>query len=85
MDNNDPKQVKKIRNYTIHVDRSLCIGASTCVVLAPKAFVLDSEAKSILLDSSDQESDETLLNASKGCPVMAITIIDNETGKQVFP
>jgi len=32
----------------------------------------------------DQETDETLLEAAKGCPVMAIFLTD-ETGKQVFP
>ena len=85
MDANDPKVTRKIRKYIMRIDRSLCIGAATCVALAPYAWVLDKEAKAVILDSSDQESDEALLSAAKGCPVAAITIIDNETGKQVFP
>jgi ferredoxin len=85
MDTNDPKVTKTIRKYTMRIDRSICIGAATCVALAPKAWVLDDEAKAIIMESADQESDEALLNAAKGCPVAAITIIDNETGKQVFP
>jgi len=85
MDTNDPKVTKTIRKYTMRIDRSLCIGAATCVALAPKAWVLDDEAKAIIMESADQESDEALVNAAKGCPVAAITIIDNETGKQVFP
>lgn len=69
----------------MRIDRSLCIGAATCVALAPKAWELDDEAKAIILDSAGEESDDALVNAAKGCPVAAITIVDNETGKQVFP
>ncbi|MBI5620803.1 ferredoxin [Candidatus Gottesmanbacteria bacterium] len=68
----------------MRIDRSLCIGAATCVAIAPKAWALDNEAKAIILDSADEESDDTLLEAAKGCPVMAIFITD-ETGKQVYP
>ncbi len=85
MDDNDLKQVRKIRNYTIRIDRSLCIGAATCVALAPKAYSLDQEAKAIILDSAGEEPDDALMNAAKGCPVAAITIIENSTGKQIFP
>ena len=84
MDPNDPKAKRKIRNLTMSIDRSLCIGAATCVAIAPKAWVLDDEAKAIILDTADQETDESLLEAAKGCPVMAIFITD-ETGKQLFP
>lgn len=69
----------------MRIDRSLCIGAATCITLAPKAWALDEEAKAIILDSADQESDDALINAAKGCPVAAIIITDNETGNQVFP
>lgn len=84
MDDNDPKVKRKIRTLTMRIDRNLCIGAATCVAIAPKAWELDNEAKAIILDTSDQETDETLLEAAKGCPVMAIIITD-ETGKQVYP
>lgn len=84
MDDNDPKVIRKIRKWTMCIDRGLCIGAATCVALAPKAWALDDEAKAIILDTADQETDETLLEAAKGCPVMAIIITD-ETGKQVYP
>lgn len=69
----------------MRIDRSVCIGAATCVALAPKAWALDGEAKAVILDTASSETDEALLNAAKGCPVAAITIIDNETGKQVYP
>lgn len=66
------------------IDRNLCIGAATCVAIAPKAWALDDEAKAVILDSAEQESDQALLDAAKGCPVAAIILTD-ETGKQVFP
>lgn len=84
MDANDPKVVRKIRNWTMRIDRNLCIGAATCIALAPKAWALDDEAKAIILDTADQETDQALLEAAKGCPVMAIIITD-ENGKQVYP
>ncbi|MFZ5535828.1 MAG: ferredoxin [Patescibacteria group bacterium] len=84
MDPNDPKVVRKIRNLTMRIDRDLCIGAATCVALAPKAWALDDEAKAIILDTSSEETDDALLEAAKGCPVMAIFLTD-ENGKQVYP
>ncbi len=84
MDPNDPKVVRKIRNWTMRIDRDLCIGAATCIALAPKAWALDDEAKAIILDTTDEETDDALLEAAKGCPVMAIFITD-ETGKQIYP
>lgn len=84
MDSNDPKVVRKIRNWTMRIDRDLCIGAATCIALAPRAWALDDEAKAIILDTSEEETDNALLEAAKGCPVMAIFITD-ETGKQIYP
>jgi len=75
---------KRIRKLMMKVDRTLCIGAATCVALAPKAWALDNEAKAIILPSAQDESDDTLLDAAKSCPVAAITITD-ENGKQLFP
>jgi ferredoxin len=84
MDQNDPKVTRKIRTLTMRIDRALCIGAATCVAIAPKAWTLDDEAKAIILDTAQEETDAVLLEAAKGCPVMAIFLTD-ETGKQIFP
>ena len=72
---------KKIK---IKVDRNLCIGAGSCVAVAPLAFALDNEAKAIVLPTVDQTDDNTLLESARACPVAAIIVTD-ETGKQVFP
>ena len=70
--------------YKTTIDRNLCIGAATCVAIAPQAFSLDGEAKAILLSSYSEESDESVLEAAKGCPVAAI-ILHDQAGKQIFP
>ncbi|MFC1647073.1 ferredoxin [Patescibacteria group bacterium] len=84
MDENNPKEVRKIRNLTMKIDRDMCIGAATCIAIAPKAWELDDEAKAVILDTASDHTDEELLNAAKSCPVMAIFITD-DTGKQLFP
>jgi ferredoxin len=72
------------KKITVQVDRNLCIGAATCIAVAPKMFVLDNEAKAILLDTSHEESYQSIMDAAKSCPVAAI-IIQDETGNKVYP
>lgn len=82
--NNGPSGPKKIGKYTVVVDRNLCIGAASCVAVAPKTFALDNEAKAIILDTATEDTFETILDGAKACPTAAI-IIHDETGKQIFP
>jgi ferredoxin len=70
--------------YKVWIDRSLCIGAATCVAVSPKTFDLDKDAKAIILDSTDQESVESIIESAKACPTSAI-IIEDEKGNRVFP
>jgi ferredoxin len=72
------------KKVTIHIDRDLCIGAASCVAVAPKMFALDNEAKAILLPTSAEESLQSAMDAAKSCPVAAIFIKD-EQGNQLFP
>ncbi len=80
----NPSGPQKINNWTVTVDRNLCIGAASCVAVAPKTFALDNEAKAIILDTATAETPESIMDAAKSCPVAAI-IIQDETGKQIFP
>ena len=82
--NSNPSGPRKIGKITITVDRNLCIGAASCVAVAPKTFALDNEAKAIILDTAIEESFETIMDSAKSCPVAAI-IIHNESGKQIYP
>lgn len=87
--------------YKVKVDRDLCIGAGSCVAVAPKTFELDSEGKAVILrkdgsKSSDiisyeniGDTEENILNSARSCPVNAIIIIEvDDSGneiRQVWP
>lgn len=85
MDNsNQGSGPKKVGKLTVTVDRNLCIGAASCIAVAPKAYVLDSEAKAVILDTANEESEQTIIESAKACPVAAI-IIHDDSGKQIYP
>ena len=69
--------------YKIKVDRELCIGAASCVALAPEIFELDNEGIAIITDP-DGTIYESLMEAAKSCPTNAIIVEDSE-GNQVWP
>ncbi|PIP64753.1 hypothetical protein COW96_00805 [Candidatus Roizmanbacteria bacterium CG22_combo_CG10-13_8_21_14_all_33_16] len=84
LDSTKPSGPVKIRKLKVWVDRDLCIGAATCIAVAPKTFVLDSEAKAIFIDTTVEDTDENIIEAAKACPVAAI-IIEDENGNRIFP
>ena len=69
--------------FRASVDRNLCIGSADCVNAAPNTFQLDAENKSTV-KAQGVDTDETLMQAAKNCPVSAIILTD-QTGKQIFP
>ena len=90
---------KPLRIGKLMVDRNLCIGAASCVAVAPSTFELDPENKAVLRrkqpppssdmterkDLEDQAiDDETILLAAKSCPTQAIIVYDEE-GNQIYP
>jgi len=64
----------------VTVDRSRCIGAGTCIYLAPTAFVWRDEnrLKAETLDPETVE-DEVLRMSYAACPTQAI-ILEEEDG-----
>lgn len=69
--------------YKVKVIRDLCIGAASCIAIAPKVFQLDNESKAIIIDA-EGNTPEDILAAAQSCPVNAI-IIEDENGNQVWP
>ena len=85
------------KKYKIIYDRSLCIGAGTCVAINPKSWELNADNKADLLGSKlkegsadifeleiDESTFDIEMEAAKGCPVNCIHIIDSETGEQLI-
>ncbi|OHA61859.1 MAG: hypothetical protein A2117_01685 [Candidatus Wildermuthbacteria bacterium GWA2_46_15] len=83
-DKNRPSGPVRVGNLIIEVDRDLCIGAGTCSAIAPLAFALDNDGKSIILETVDGVQTDLLLEAARSCPVIAI-IMKKENGEKVFP
>ena len=85
----------------VKVDRALCIGAASCVAVAPATFELDSEGKAVIKKkdgsmtsdavaySDINDTEVNILNAGKSCPTNAIVIVEvDEQGneiRQVWP
>ena len=67
----------------IEVKRDLCIGAASCIAVAPDVFELDGENKAIIKNAKGA-ADQTIIDAAKACPTQAIFVYD-DNGKQIFP
>jgi ferredoxin len=80
------------------VDEDLCIGAASCVTIAPETFQLNEENKAWVLDHGaepegptyerwmevSEDEMENILLAAQSCPTLAIFIY-LEDGTQIFP
>ena len=78
-----PEEKKPLKISKIVIDRDLCIGAASCVVIAPNTFQLDEENKAYLVNLEGHDAETTLM-AAESCPTKAIFLYDEE-GKQVYP
>lgn len=67
----------------VTVDRSLCVGIGNCSALSPKTFKIDTDNKIGYYDVPTVTK-ERVINAAKSCPVMAITIEDDD-GRIICP
>ncbi len=80
------------------VDEDLCIGAASCVTIAPETFQLNEENKAWVLDHGTEEGGhsyerwmevtddekENILLGAQSCPTLAVFIFE-EDGTQIFP
>lgn len=62
------------------VDEHACAAHGDCVDLAPAAFALEDTA--VVVGSAPYDQ---LLAAAEACPAVAITLVDDAIGEQVFP
>jgi len=76
----------------VGVDHDLCMGASSCVELAPDVFHLDWSKKKSMFDPAPLENvgdpnvdPEKVFKAAQSCPYRAIYLQDSATGERVFP
>lgn len=62
------------------IDDAACSAHGDCADVAPHLFRVDDVAT--VIGGGD---DAALLAAAEACPAVAISVVDNATGEQVFP
>lgn len=75
---------KQIGKYKVEVINDKCIGAASCVAIAPQVFQLNEQNIAYIV-AQDGNDDDTKLLAAQSCPTAAIVVTDTETGEQVWP
>jgi ferredoxin len=81
------------RRLILSIEQNLCMGAESCVRLAPEVFALDQSRLNRkqyeplgMREVMDREvASEPIISAAQTCPYKAIKILDAETGEQIFP
>ncbi len=83
------------KRLVVKVDQDLCVGAESCVTLAPEVFSLDvsqlggprwdTEPLGMREVEERTVDSERIIRAAKSCPYRAITVRDARTGEQVVP
>ena len=66
--------------YVARVDEFSCSAHGDCAVVAPDVFRVDDIAEVVGTAPVD-----LLVKAAEACPAMAISVVDDETGEQVYP
>jgi ferredoxin len=66
------------------VARAKCRSFGKCMSVAPEGLAFDEERKARAVAGADVP-EETLLKAAKSCPYRAITVLDADSGEQLFP
>lgn len=69
-------------NATVNTRKCQAFGA--CLRTAPGTFRLNVANKAEVVET-EATSDESMLAAAQNCPYRAITLVDAESGVQVYP
>jgi len=72
----------KRKVHKIKIDRDTCIGAATCLIVAPDAFELDDENVAVVKAEALDVDDDKLMMAAQSCPTAAIFLYD-EDGNEI--
>jgi ferredoxin len=72
------------RKLKISVDHNVCVGNAMCETFAPNTFALNDDRQSVV-KNPEGDPEAVVLEAAENCPVSAITVMDAETGEQLFP
>jgi ferredoxin len=62
------------------IDEGACAAHGDCAVVAPDVFRVDDIA--VVIATTD---DDTMMDAARSCPSVAIILTDADSGEQVYP
>jgi ferredoxin len=73
-----------MKRYRIEIDRDACSSCGVCLDDAPNTFDFDDDDIVMVVDPEGDDPDDVLA-AAEGCPTEAIILIDEKTGKRIWP
>jgi ferredoxin len=65
-----------------HVDPRACAAHGDCLEVAPQAFALSDDDTAVVIGTAPAD---LLIRAAEACPSVAISVVDDETGEQLYP
>ena len=82
------------KRLSVSVDQDLCMGAESCVTLAPEVFSLDetqlgrrksTEPLGMIEVEAGTVGSDAIIRAARSCPYQAIRLRDTRSGEQLAP
>ena len=80
------------KRVNVRIDHDVCMGASSCVELAPEIFRLDWSKRKSMFDPAPLEKisetgadPDRVFMAAQSCPYRAIVLEDAADGERIFP
>jgi len=67
---------------TARIDERACAAHGDCLDVAPDAFALSDDDVAMVVGSAPPD---TLVRAAEACPSVAISVIDDDSGEQIYP
>jgi ferredoxin len=64
------------------VDERACAAHGDCLEVAPQAFALSDDDTAVVIGTAPAD---LLIRAAEACPSVAISVVDDETGEQLYP
>lgn len=83
MNDQNVVQTVQVGKYQVRVINDKCIGAASCVAIAPQLFKLNEQNIAEVISQND--TDDNKLLSAQSCPTSAIEVIDTTTGEVVWP
>jgi len=64
------------------IDERACAAHGDCLDIAPNAIALSDDDVAIAIGSAPED---VLVRAAEACPSVAISVVDADTGEQLYP